>query len=123
MKAADVARRLLETPDAEVLCDIPQASGREDDGTYVLLVFDEDSLEVVDIVPEIATQPDVWTPRAGGGTLTTAPPSAEYRQLGAHCMYHEQAGRTCHNPLDCDFVPIWALTIKAARKRIGGAAR
>lgn len=53
--------------------------------------------------------------------LHTDPPIPEYRQVGWHCVYHEQAGRLCHNPLDCDLVPIWALTVDAALIRIAAA--
>lgn len=51
--------------------------------------------------------------------IETDPPTPEYRRVGWHCIYHEQAGRTCHNPLDCDLVPVWALTVEAAKKRMG----
>lgn len=47
--------------------------------------------------------------------LKPEPPTPDYRQVGWHCIYHEQAGRMCHNPLDCDLVPIWALTVEAAK--------
>jgi hypothetical protein len=51
-------------------------------------------------------------------TLHTDPPTPDYRQIGWHCIYHEQAGRSCHNPLDCDLIPVWALTVKAGLSRI-----
>lgn len=66
---------------------------------------------------------DRWDSEYGGGTLATDPPSSEYRQVGWHCLYHEQAGRSCHNPLDCDLVPKWALTVEAAKERIKNAPR
>ena len=53
--------------------------------------------------------------------LVTDPPTPEYRQTGWHCIYHEQAGRMCHNPLDCDLVPIWVLTVDAAKERFRAA--
>lgn len=48
--------------------------------------------------------------------LNQEPPTPEYRQVGWHCVYHEQAGRSCHNPMDCDFVPMWVLTVDAAKR-------
>lgn len=51
-------------------------------------------------------------------TLNMPPPTPEYRQIGWHCIYHEQAGRSCHNPLDCDLVPVWAMTVAAAKSRM-----
>jgi hypothetical protein len=48
--------------------------------------------------------------------LHTDPPTPEYRQVGWHCIYHEQAGRSCHNPMDCDLVPMWALTVDDAKR-------
>lgn len=53
--------------------------------------------------------------------LITDPPTPEYRLVGWHCIYHEQQGRMCHNPLDCDFVPTWALTVEAGLDRITSA--
>jgi hypothetical protein len=47
--------------------------------------------------------------------LKSDPPSPGYRQVGLHCIYHEQQGRLCHNPLDCDLVPIWALDVEHAQ--------
>ena len=53
----------------------------------------------------------------GQRQLTTIePPGPGYRQVGWHCVYHEAQGRWCHNPLDCDMVPTWALTWEAAHK-------
>lgn len=51
-------------------------------------------------------------------TLHTDPPTSDYRQIGWHCIYHEQAGRMCHNPLDCDLIPVWALDVRPALDRI-----
>ncbi len=57
-------------------------------------------------------------------TLHTDPPGPEYRQIGWHCIYHEQSSNGyCHNPLDCDKVPLWALTVKAGLDRIVEAPR
>ncbi len=53
--------------------------------------------------------------------LVTEPPSPEYRLVGWHCIYHEQAGRSCHNPSDCDFVPMWALTVEESLRRMNEA--
>ena len=57
----------------------------------------------------------------GGGVdrrLHTDPPAPGYRQVGWHCIYHEQAGRWCHNPLDCDMIPLWALDVPTAKERL-----
>lgn len=50
--------------------------------------------------------------------LAEEPPTPEHRQIGWHCVYHESRGRLCHNPLDCDLVPIWTLTVEAAYDRL-----
>lgn len=54
--------------------------------------------------------------------LNQEPPTPEYRQVGWHCIYHEQAGRSCHNPLDCDLVPMWVLTVDAAKRLLSDVA-
>lgn len=48
--------------------------------------------------------------------LQEEPPSPNYRQVGWHCIYHEQTGGSCHNPLDCDLVPMWALAVEPAKR-------
>lgn len=50
--------------------------------------------------------------------LHTDPPAPGYRQIGWHCVYHEQQGRMCHNPSDCDLIPTWALEVQPALKRM-----
>lgn len=55
-------------------------------------------------------------PPSYGRHIVAPSPGSEYRQIGWHCQYHEQAGTTCHNPLDCDFVPIWVVTITESHK-------
>lgn len=54
--------------------------------------------------------------------LHTDPPAPKYRIVGWHCIYHEQAERSCHNPSDCDFVPMWALEVGAAKDRMVAAS-
>lgn len=54
--------------------------------------------------------------------LKQFPPTPDYRQVGWHCIYHEQTGRTCHNPMDCDLVPIWVLTVEAAKRQLADVA-
>lgn len=54
----------------------------------------------------------------GARVFHESPPTPEHRIVGWHCVYHEQQSRMCHNPLDCDYVPIWALTVAAARERM-----
>lgn len=51
-------------------------------------------------------------------TYNEAPPTPDHRQIGWHCVYHEQQGRYCHNPLDCDYIPLWGLTVKAAKEKM-----
>lgn len=53
--------------------------------------------------------------------LLTDAPGEGYRQIGWHCIYHEQMGRMCHNPLDCDLIPIWALSVPEAKRRFQDA--
>lgn len=50
--------------------------------------------------------------------LRPVPPTPDYRQVGWHCIYHEQQGRMCHNPLDCDMVPVWALKVRPGLEAI-----
>ena len=47
-------------------------------------------------------------------TLATPPPAPGYVQHGWYCTYHPSP--FCHNPLDCDFVPIWRPAGKALRE-------
>lgn len=54
--------------------------------------------------------------------LEEAPPTPDHRQVGWHCIYHEQAGRLCHNPLDCDLVPLWALKVEPAKTKFRESA-
>jgi hypothetical protein len=77
---------------------------------------------VYDNAPNVHTETNDHVERRGGfdRKLHTDPPSPEYRQIGWHCIYHEQTGRNCHNPLDCDLVPIWALKIRTALERMNG---
>jgi hypothetical protein len=43
--------------------------------------------------------------------LETPPPAPDLVQVGWYCSYHrgEWHGIMCHNPLDCDVSPMWAL--------------
>lgn len=44
--------------------------------------------------------------------LTTDPPAPGYVRVGWYCVYHEgpHGDIRCHNPLDCDVTPMWALS-------------
>lgn len=44
-------------------------------------------------------------------TLKPVPPTDNYELHGWHCIYHEG---WCHNPLDCDLVPVWRLKREVA---------
>lgn len=48
----------------------------------------------------------------GHSKLTTPPPAPHYELHGWHCTYHLG---WCHNPLDCDLIPVWRLTPEGAR--------
>lgn len=52
--------------------------------------------------------------------LETDPPDEGYVQRGWYCVYHdgEHQGFRCHNPLDCDIVPVWSLTREAMHERL-----
>jgi len=58
--------------------------------------------------------------------LEPLPPTPDYKQVGWVCMYHDPSyawgtGRmACHNPLDCDLVPVWALKREVAIEVING---
>lgn len=57
-------------------------------------------------------------PRGDRTWSADTPPAEGYRVVGWHCIYHEARGRDCHNPLDCDWVPVWAMTWEAAHAQI-----
>lgn len=48
-------------------------------------------------------------------------PPEGMRRIGWHCIYHEQKGRFCHNPLDCDLVPIYTYTLDVAFEKFKNA--
>jgi hypothetical protein len=49
----------------------------------------------------------------GARYLEHAPPSDDYEIAGWRCQYHINF---CHNPLDCDFVPLWILKPEARER-------
>lgn len=46
----------------------------------------------------------------GARYLEHAPPSDDYEIVDWRCVYHVNG--FCHNPLDCDFIPLWALKVE-----------
>lgn len=48
-------------------------------------------------------------------TLKIDPPSDDYIFVGYTCIYHIPRG-WCHNPLDCDLVPMYRLNDDVARR-------
>lgn len=61
-------------------------------------------------------EPVIPEPEPVGDPLLV-PPGPGYRQVGWQCLYHEQSSNGfCHNPLDCDLVPRWALDVPTGHK-------